>query len=77
MHDKLSASGTALDSARAADKDDNAPRGETLKSVRKASEEAEEGERRASAGPSPCHCLRAKRHDGVSDTTDPSNAAVL
>lgn len=77
MHDKLSVSGTALDSTRAADKDGDAPRAETLKPVRKASEEAEEGERKATAGPSPSCCLRAKHHDGVSDTTDPSNAAVL
>lgn len=77
MHDKLNVSGTALDSARAADKDNDAPRAETLKPVKKASEEAEESERKASAGPSPPHGLRAKCHDRVSDVTDSSNAAVL
>ncbi|XP_034154061.2 SKI-like proto-oncogene b isoform X1 [Pangasianodon hypophthalmus] len=50
MHDKLSVSGAALDSARAADKDDGAPRAETQKPVKKAPEEAEDGERKASAG---------------------------
>ncbi|KAG7317470.1 hypothetical protein KOW79_018505 [Hemibagrus wyckioides] len=50
MHDKLTVSGTALDSARAADKDDDTLRSETLKPVRKAPEETEEGERKASAG---------------------------
>lgn len=53
MHDKLNVSGTALDSARAADKEDDTPRAETLKPVRKAFEEAEDGERKASAGSSP------------------------
>ncbi|TUS40678.1 Ski-like protein [Bagarius yarrelli] len=50
MHDKLSVSGVALDSARAADKHADAPTAETLKPVKKASEEAQEGERKASAG---------------------------
>lgn len=58
MHDKLSVSSTALDSTRAADKDEDVLRAEMLKPVKKMSEEADEGERRASAGPSP-HGLRA------------------
>lgn len=77
MHDKLTVSGTALDSARAADEDDDTLRSETLKPVRKAPEEAEEGERKASAGLTPPRCLRAKRHDRVSNTTYSSNTAVL
>lgn len=77
MHDKLNVSGTALDSARAADKDNDVPRAEMLKPVKKASEEMEESERKVSAGPSPPHGLRAKCHDRVSDVTDSSNAAVL
>lgn len=50
----------ALDSAQATDTDDDAPRAETLKPVKKACEEAEEGEGKASAGPSPPHCLKHK-----------------
>ncbi|KAM9439322.1 ski-like protein [Clarias gariepinus] len=50
MHDKLSVSGAALDSARAADKDAGVPRAETLKPTRKAPEVAEEEERKTSAG---------------------------
>ncbi|XP_017308813.1 SKI-like proto-oncogene b [Ictalurus punctatus] len=48
MHDKLSISGMALDTARAADTDDDAPRAETLKPVKKACEEAEEGGKKTS-----------------------------
>lgn len=61
MHDKLSVSGTALDSARATDKEDETHRAETMKPARKVSEEAEDGERKVSAGLSPTQCLRAKR----------------
>ncbi|KAF7691565.1 SKI-like proto-oncogene b [Silurus meridionalis] len=49
MHDKLTVSGTALDSSRATDKDD-VPKAEMLKAVKKVCEGAEEGERKASTG---------------------------
>lgn len=76
MHDKLSASGAALlDSTQAADKGGDPPRAETLKPLKKASEEAEESERKASAGPSPPRRPTANRHDPLSHTNDPSNAA--
>ncbi|XP_060717570.1 SKI-like proto-oncogene b [Tachysurus vachellii] len=58
MHDKLNVSSSALDSAQAADKDDDTPRAEMLKPVKKASEEAAEGGKKTS-----CLMSQSQRSD--------------
>ncbi|XP_027029603.2 SKI-like proto-oncogene b [Tachysurus fulvidraco] len=58
MHDKLNVSSSALDSAQAADKDDDTPRAEMLKPVKKAPEAAAEGGKKTS-----CLVSQSQRSD--------------